>query len=157
MVFRYQATPRSYGSDAKSRPTRFTFKPFETWDHVSQPSLASFYWLGHYSILARVTNVNPSHSAMLMVSSSKLRTPTFTRGGPTLLNLHSGLIAQSVTNDVRWTSMDGSPTLSWSLHCRSNTTTTRAILGNYVFTLGQCPWRPYRLALGGWSHTTSPI
>jgi hypothetical protein len=81
---------------------------------------------------------------MLMVSSPKPWTPKFVGGGPTLLHLHSGLTAQSVTNDVRWT-----PTLSWSSHCRSNTTTTRAIISNYGFTLGQCPWRHCRSASGG--------
>jgi hypothetical protein len=60
--------------------------------------------LGHFSILARVTSANPSHSAMLMVSSPKPRTPKFVGGGPTLLPLHSGLTAQSVTIGVRWTS-----------------------------------------------------
>ena len=32
------------------------------------------------------------------------------------------------------------------------------ILGNHALMLGQCPWRPYRLASGGLaSHTASPI
>jgi hypothetical protein len=116
---------------------------------VSQPSLAPLYWLGHFSILARVTSANPSHSAMLRVSSPKPWTSKFVGGGPTLLHLHSGLTAQSVTNDVSWTSIHESPPLSWSSHYRSNTTTTRAILRNYVFTLGQCPWRPCRSTSGG--------
>ena len=79
---------------------------------LSQPSLTPLNWLGHFSILARVTSANPSHSAMLRVSSPKPRTPKFVGGGPTLLHLHSGLTAQSVTNGVRWTSIHGSPPLS---------------------------------------------
>ena len=57
-------------------------------------------------------------------------------GGPTLLHLHSGLTAQSVTNGVMWTSIHASPILRWSSHCRSNATTTWDILGNYALTLG---------------------
>jgi hypothetical protein len=102
-------------------------------------------------------STNPSHSAMLMVSSLEPRTHKFVGEGPTLLHLHLGLTAQSVTNGVRWTSIHESPTLSWSSHCRSNTPTTRAILNNYAFTLGQCPWRPCRSTSGGWGHTTSPL
>jgi hypothetical protein len=37
-----------------------------------------------FSILARVTSANPSHSAMLMVSSPKSRTLKFVGGGSTL-------------------------------------------------------------------------
>jgi hypothetical protein len=136
---------------------------FIVYSHKSSPSImdvatlaSSLNWLGHFSVLARVTSANPSHSAILRVNSPKLWTPKFVGGGPTLLHLHSGLTSQSVTNGVRWTSIHGSPTLSWSSHCRSNTTTTQAILGNYAFTLGQCPWRPCRLASGAWGHTTSP-
>ena len=55
-----------------------------------------------------------------------------------------------------WTFIHENSILSWSSHCRSNTTTTRAILGNYASTLGQCPWRLYRSPSGGFSHTTSP-
>jgi hypothetical protein len=58
---------------------------------------------------------------------------------------------------VIWNSIHESPILSWSLHCQSNTTITRAILGNDASTLGQCPWRPCRSTLSGWGHTTSPI
>jgi hypothetical protein len=79
---------------------------------MSQPLLVPLNRLGHFSILARITSANPSHSAMLMVSSPKPRTPKFVGGGPTLLHLYSGLTAQSVTNGVRWTSIHGSPTLS---------------------------------------------
>ena len=89
--------------------------------YVSQPSLASVF-----SILARVTSANPLHSAMLMISSPKLRTLKFIGGGPTLLHLHSRLTAKSVTNGVMWTSIYGSPILSWSLHCQSNTMITQA-------------------------------
>jgi hypothetical protein len=94
-------------------------------------------------------DANLSHSAMLRVSSPKPRTPKFVRGGPTLLHLHSRFTAQSVTNGVRWTSIHGSPPLSWSSHCRSNTTTTQSTLGNYAFPMGQCPWKPCRWASGG--------
>ena len=48
-----------------------------------------------------------------------------------------------------WTSIHGSPILNWLSHCRSNTSSTRAILGNYASTLGQCPWRTCRSASGG--------
>jgi hypothetical protein len=79
---------------------------------VSQPLLAPLYKLGHFSVLPRVTSANPLHSAMLRVSSPKPRTPMFVGGGPTLLHLHLGLTAQSVTNGVRWTSIHGNPPLS---------------------------------------------
>jgi hypothetical protein len=39
-------------------------------------------------------------------------TPKFVGGGPTLLHLHSGLTAQSVTNGERWTSIHENPPLS---------------------------------------------
>jgi hypothetical protein len=120
-------------------------------------SLAPFNRLGHFSIFARVTSANPSHSTMLMVSFPKPRIPKFVARGPTLPHLHSGHTVQSVIDGVRWTSINGSPTLRWSSHCRSNTTTTRAILGNYAFILGQCPWKHCGSALGGWGDTTSPI
>jgi hypothetical protein len=68
-----------------------------------QPLLAPLNWLGHFSFLARVTSVNPSHSAMLMVSSPKTRTPK-----------HSGFTTHSVTNGVMWTSIHGSSILGWS-------------------------------------------
>jgi hypothetical protein len=45
---------------------------------------------------------------MLMIGSQNLRTFRFIGGGPTLLHLHSGLAAQSVTNGVMWTSIHGS-------------------------------------------------
>ena len=52
--------------------------------NLLQSLLAPLNQLGHFSILARVTSANPSHSAMLMVCSPKLRTPKFIGGGPTL-------------------------------------------------------------------------
>jgi hypothetical protein len=79
---------------------------------MSQPLLAPLNSLGHFSVLARVTSAYPSHSAMLKVSSPKPRTLKFVGKGPTLLHLHSGLTAQSVTIGVRWTSIHGSPPLS---------------------------------------------
>ena len=53
---------------------------------VSQPSLTPLNSLGHFSILARVMNANPLHTAMLMVSSP-YRKPLVRRRGtnpPTL-------------------------------------------------------------------------
>src|ERR1700684_321053 len=67
---------------------------------VLEPSPPPLFKVRHVSVLARVTSANPSHSAMLRVSSPKPQTPKFVGGGPTLLHLHSGLTAQSVTNGV---------------------------------------------------------
>jgi hypothetical protein len=54
-------------------------------------------------------STNPLHSAMLMVNSPKPRTLKFVGGGPSLLHLHSGLTAQSVTTGVRWISIHPKP------------------------------------------------
>ena len=109
---------------------------------MSQPSLTPLNSLAHFSILARITSANPLHVAMLMVSSPYCG-PLSVGMGPTLLHLHSGLTAQSVTNGVTWTSIHGSPILNWSSHCWNNTTTTRAILGNYASAHGGRAVRPW--------------
>jgi hypothetical protein len=66
----------------------FMLVNFDWKNHIlklSQSSPAPLTSLGHFFILARVTSANPSHSAMLMVSSPKPRTPKFVQRGPTLL------------------------------------------------------------------------
>ena len=122
-----------------------------------QPPLAPLNLLGQFSMLARITSDNPSHSAMLMVNPPKPRTPRFIGGGPTVLHLHSRLTAQSVTNGMMWISHPWKSNLELIIalpkqHCNYPSHTRQL-----CFHIGPMPIKSLPFGLGWWGHTTSPI